>query len=220
MTLYVSLIVEGHSEAEGATERLLQRIWKELLNEPIRLQVLTPPSRCQRDAFTNPKHPEFASKVEEASLKLAQRLRRDQQGRGLLLVLLDAEKDCPAQLAPKLLHEAKAARGDIDITCVLAKQMFENWIVAGASTLAGVNGLPETLPTRPTPEVGSGANWLEKQIRNKDRTKTYKKTVDATKFVSEMDLSECRDTAPSFDKLCRELEARVPPPPPEQPPAE
>ena len=215
MTLYVAPIVEGQTEA-GCVERLLHRIWTELLVAPVRLQVLSP-SRCQRDALLKPAGTELPRKIEEANAKLAQCLRRDQHGRGLLLLLLDAEKDCPAELAPQLLVAAQAVRSDVDITCVLAKSMLENWIVAGASTLAGVNGLPNALPTRDNPEDGSGTAWLEKQLRLQNKTRKYKKTVDAEAFVRAMALQECRTNAPSFDKLCRELEARLQPPPPPQP---
>ncbi|HEY1186120.1 MAG TPA: DUF4276 family protein [Gemmata sp.] len=211
MTLYVSLIVEGHSEAGGAAGRLLHRIWGELLGATVMLRVL-PPSRCKRDSFLNTEHPEFAAKIEEAVLKLGQQLHRDPHGCGMLLVLLDAEADCPATLGPALLAAARGVRSDVDIACVFAKQMFENWIVAGASALEGIHDLPKPLPPRPTPENLSGAGWLDGHLRRQNRARKYKKTVDAEVFVRAMALQECRDTAPSFDKLCRELEARLPPP--------
>ncbi len=99
------------------------------------------------------------------------------------------------------------------MSCVLAKQMLENWIVAGASTLAGVNDLPDPLPARGHFEDHSGAAWLETQLRSQSKSRKYKKTADAEAFIRTMDLQECRDNAPSFDKLCRELQARLPPPP-------
>src|SRR6516162_418666 len=91
--------------------------------------------------------------------------------------------------------------------------MLENWIVAGASTLAGVNGLPDPLPARDQFEGRSGAAWLEAQLRSKNKARKYRKTDDAEVFVRGMALQECQDNAPSFDKLCRELEARLPQPP-------
>src|SRR5205823_1816550 len=106
----------------------------------------------------------------------------------------------------RLLETARRARSDARIACVLAKQMLENWIVAGASTLAGVNGLPDPLPPRDNFEDRSGVHWLEGQLRSKDRARKYKKTVDAKEFVRFVDLSECRQNSPSFDKLCRDLE--------------
>jgi hypothetical protein len=214
VTFYLVPIVEGQTEV-GCVERLLQRVWTELLAPPDRLQVLLA-SRGKRDALINPDHPDFAVKIEEAYAKLARRLRHDSssQSRGMLLLLLDAEKDCPAELGPRLLEAATRIRSDASIACVLAKEMLENWIVAGASTLAGVNDLPNPLPVRDKFEDRSGAAWLDDQLRrnSKSKSRKYKKTVDAGPFVRAMALQECRDNAPSFDKPCRELEARQQPP--------
>ncbi len=209
MTLYVVPIVEGQTEV-GCIERLLQRIWVELLTAPVRLQVL-PASRGKRDALVNPRHADFTAKIEEAYLKLARQLRHDStgQGQGLLLLLLDAETDCPAELGPRLLGAATQFRPDAPVACVLAKRMLENWIVAGASTLAGVNGLPNPLPPRDQFEDRSGVAWLETQLRSQNKARKYKKTADAEVFVRAMDLRECRANAPSFDKLCRELAVRL-----------
>jgi hypothetical protein len=91
--------------------------------------------------------------------------------------------------------------------------MLENWIVAGASTLAGVNGLPDPLPARDQFEDRGGAAWLEAQLRSKNKARKYKKTDDAEVFIRRLALQECRDNAPSFDKLCRVLQARLPAPP-------
>src|SRR5262249_62106764 len=97
--------------------------------------------------------------------------------------------------------------------CVVAKRMLENWIVAGASTLAGVNELPNPLPARDQFEERSGAAGLEAQLRSLNQARKYKKREDTEAFVRAMDLKECRANAPSFAKLCRELQARVSQPP-------
>ena len=218
MTLYIAPIVEGQTEAESI-ERLLHRVWAELLATPDRLQVLTP-SRGNRGSLVHPKRPDLADKIREAHARLAQRLKPDPAGRGMLLLLLDADDDCPAELGPRLLAAAKAARSDADISCVLAKKMLENWLVAGASALAGVNDLPSELPTRDLFEQRSGTAWLDSQLRRKDRKRKYDKTADAKIFVKHFGLQECRDNCPSFDKLCRELEARLAPAPPDPSPPE
>ncbi|VTR92662.1 Uncharacterized protein OS=Candidatus Entotheonella sp. TSY1 GN=ETSY1_21010 PE=4 SV=1: DUF4276 [Gemmata massiliana] len=212
MTLYIAPVVEGHTE-QGCVEGLLYRIWTELLCRPERLQVIEP-FRTHRDSLTHPNGEVLSDTVQKAYLKLRAKTRKDPNAIALLLILLDAEKDCPAALAPRLVSTAKQALPtDAPIACVLAKQMFENWIVAGASALGGVNELPDTLPHRPAPEDCNGAGWLDGQLRIKNKGRKYKKTVDAELFVRSMALQECRDCAPSFDKLCRELEARLPPAP-------
>ena len=207
MTFYIAPIVEGQTEA-GCIERLLHRVWTELLVAPDRLQVL-PPSRGKRDALVAVEEAGFAAKIEEAFAKLSQRLRRDAESRGLVLLLVDAEDDCPAELGPRLLAAAQQHRTDADIACVIAKRMLENWIVAGASALGGVNGLPDVLPACSDVEERGGANWLDRQIRSRNAARKYKKTVDAEAFVKVMALADCRTNAPSFDKLCRELQARI-----------
>jgi hypothetical protein len=220
MTLYIAPVVEGQTE-QGCVERLLHRIWHELLCSPERLQVVEP-FRGHRDSLTHSNGKVLAETVLKASLKLQAASRRDRESQSLLLILLDAEGDCPATLAPRLLKvAAESLPAGTPIACVLAKRMLENWIVAGASTLAGVNGLPDPLPAQSDVEDCSGVGWLTHQLRSKNKTRAYKKTVDAKEFIAKMALQECRDNSLSFDKLCRELESRLPsppPPPPDPPP--
>jgi hypothetical protein len=205
VTLYIAPIVEGQTEV-SCVEPLFHRIWVELLAATDRLQVL-PATRVNRDALVMADQAVRKVKVEEAHVKVARHLRHDPSGRGVLFLLLDAESDCPAKLAPTLLKAAIGIRSDTPIACVLAKRMIENWIVAGASTLGGVNGLPSSLPPRNCFEDLQGARWLETQLRSQDRSRKYKKSKDAKVFVRQMDLAECRGNSPSFAKFCRELEA-------------
>jgi len=137
-------------------------------------------------------------------------MKRDVAAQSLLLILLDAESDCPATLAPRLLSVArKALPADVPVACVLAKRMLENWIVAGASALGGVNDLPDPLPERDQFEDHSGVAWLDEQLRSRNRARKYKKTTDALEFVRAINLQECRANSPSFDKLCRTLESGI-----------
>jgi hypothetical protein len=207
MTLYIAPIVEGHTEAKCA-ERLLQRIWTELLNGPERMQVL-PPLRGKRDSLVHPNRTDLAETIEDAHEILTRRLRHDSSGRGVLLLLLDADEDCPATLAPLLLERARAARSDADIICVLAKRELENWFKAAAASLAGLCGLPNDLSVPANPEEGSGDAWLTRQIQKQARRRKYTKPTDAVELAKRMDLQQCRNHSPSFDKLCRDLEARV-----------
>lgn len=219
MTLFIVPIVEGHTE-QGCVERLLQRVWHELLGQSERLQVVEP-FRGHRDELVHPDGDVLTDTVCEALLKLRAKSKKDAQARSLVLILLDAEDGCPATLTPRLLGTArKAVPADVAVSCVLAKRMLENWIVAGASPLAGVNGLPDPLPPRDRFEDRSGAAWLEEQIRSQNRARKYRKKEDSPAFVRAMALQECRDNAPSFDKLCRELEARRQPPPAQPGPTE
>jgi hypothetical protein len=65
--------------------------------------------------------------------------------------------------------------------------------VAGASTLQGVNGLPDRLRARDQIEDRGGVYGLTKQLRDKNPTSAYKKTVDAAVFFRSVNLIECRE---------------------------
>ena len=211
MTLYIAPIVEGHTE-RVCLERLLHRVWVELLTASDRLQVL-PPSRGNRSSLAKVGHPELELKVNEGGTILRRLLSRDADGRGFVLLLLDADDDCPATLGPQLLTRARVIRSDVDIACVLANRQFENWFKAAAASLAGVGKLPGDLVAVADPESGRGAAWLTEQMKRLDSKSEYKKPGDALMLTQHMNLALCRANSPSFDKLCRELEARVPPPP-------
>ena len=219
MTLYVAPIVEGQTE-QGCVERLLQRIWKELLGGTDRLQVLEP-FRDDRSSLVLLDGEALRETVQKTFEKLKSRTRRDPAARSLLLILLDAEDDCPATMAPRLLQKARESLDPkVGLSCVLATRMLENWIVGGASTLSGTNELPDALPPRDRFEEIHGAKWLDQQLRSRNPRRKYKKTADAEPFVRSMNLEECRTNCPSFDKLCRELERGLSAPPPESAPSQ
>ena len=208
MTIYISPIVEGETE-DKCLEPLLQRIWNEEIQSSMRLQVFSA-IVSKRDQLLSDKHSQLLESVERAAIRLKSKLQRDVGSSGIVLLLLDAETDCPIQLANKLLSRCK--RDDIQLACVLAMKMFENWIVAGASTLAGFNNLPDTLPACVNPEEVHGSVWLDKQMRLKDATRKYRKTDDAREFVRRMNLVDAHNNSRSFRKLCKELRSLLPPP--------
>jgi len=203
MTFFVAPVVEGETEVI-CIEPLLHRIWNEVLARSERLQVVAP-VRGSRPKFVKADDAELADKIREAVITLHGKSKRCPDRRLLVLIVFDADEDCPAQLAPAILQRAIAETSD-SIACVLPKRTLENWFVAGASTLAGIAGLPESLPQRLGCEDSNGEAWLKAQIRSQNPRRTYKKTVDAKELARKMDLPECRRNSPSFDKLCRELE--------------
>lgn len=216
MSVFIAPIVEGHAEVK-AVERLLHRVWNEIVGCPNRLVVLTP-FRPKRDQLLKPDGVVLGGEVQITFLKVQAKTKREPGSTGLVLLLLDAEKECPARLAPRLLQAAMKARADAMISCVLAKKMFENWLVAGAATLHGVNGLPNPLTVPSAVEALGGKSWFEQQLRSVDKTRAYSETIDCPEFVREMDIVAARQSSESFDKLCRELDKLLPPAVPPTPP--
>lgn len=155
MTFHIAAIVEGESESL-CIQILLKRVWKAFVlpkcGEPV--NVLEP-FRSPRASLVKEDDPLLVKRVEEASRRLKQYMRAPGDS-GLILVLLDADDDCPLLLAPRLLARARAARPDMDVDCVLAKRELENWFKAAAESLAGVQGFPTPCPHRPTPRKAQG----------------------------------------------------------------
>lgn len=200
MPLRIQVIVEGQGD-ENAILRLLTKIWAELGGD-----YLEPLRPFRQPQGTLRKEEGLHRAVNAAWIQLS--YRATPQTRKALLLLMDSEGQCPAQLAPKLLGWAKQARSDADIICVLAHPMFETWFAACASSLAGYNDLPADLATPANPEAqGLGKGWLKKHLARK-----YQEPIDQPKFVSKMDIPTCRANSPSFEKLCKELALRLPPP--------
>ena len=121
MTRIVS-IVEGHGELD-AVPILLRRIAAAAL--PAGAVDVRSPIRVDRRKI-----------VKAAELERAVELAARKAGAGgRILILLDAEDDCPAELAPDLLRRARAARGDRAIRVVLAKTEYEAWFLAAADSI-------------------------------------------------------------------------------------
>jgi hypothetical protein len=208
MSVFIAPIVEGHGEVVSVPP-LLHRVWNECCRAPERLEVF-PPSRQSRGLIVHQSGTALGTAVQKSFLQLQQKLKRESGSRGLVLILIDAEGDCPAQLGPKLLATAKVAQANASIACVLANWMFENWLIAGSVTLGGVSGLPNPLPPVPTVEGVRGKSWIDQQLRSVSKNRAYSETIDCVEFVRRMDVQAAR-TADSFDKLCRELEKLIPP---------
>lgn len=192
----LSTIVEGHGEVE-ALPGLVCRIARELQWSGHLL--LNRPLRVHRDRFIrNPA--EFERYVELAA--------RRTRGAGAVLILLDAEEDCPARLGPELRKRARQFRPDVPLAVVMAKRQFEAWFVAAAPSLRGVENLPPSLPPAPDPEsLPNPKQWLAEQMRQK-----YIEPWHQPIFAAHMDLNLAR-RAPSFAKLCRDLARLLPAPP-------
>ena len=198
MLLRVQPIVEGHGE-DGAIRILLVRIWHELLGGA-GIDVLRPFRKPQGTLL---QETGLQATVDAAKIRLDSRTRDG--FRKLVLILIDSEGQCPAQLGPQLLQWARQARSDADIACVMPHPMFETWFAAAAASLAGAHDLPADLKPPADPEGnGLGKGWLKRNLNRK-----YKETVDQPRFTAQMRLDECRLNSPSFDKLCRELRQRL-----------
>lgn len=123
---------------------------------------------------------------------------------GLVLVLLDADEDCPAELGPQLVRRATRARPDRTTRVVLAKAEYEAWFLASAESLAGLRGLPTDLSAPADPEsIRDAKGWLSRHLA---RGASYRPAVHQASLTATFDMAAAR-SAPSFDKLWRDVTA-------------
>ena len=185
----IATIVEGHGEVE-AVPILLRRI-AERLSPDLNVRI-RPPIRVMRDRVL--KAGELERTVELAA--------RQTQPDGCILILLDAENDCPAETAPEVLRRAQAARGDRAIRVVLATSEYETWFLAAADSIAGRHGIYALTEPPADPESIAGAKeWLRQRMPAGRR---YRETLHQPALTAIFDLDAAR-AAPSFDKLWRDV---------------
>src|SRR5438045_2049103 len=121
----IACIVEGYGEVEAAPI-LLRRIVQDL-DPTLLLLIPSPPIRIPPDKLVK------ANELERA-VELAARKNNPP---GAVLILIDADEDCPAVLAPQLLARARKQRSDPPLAVVLAKREYEAWFLAAAVSLRG-----------------------------------------------------------------------------------
>lgn len=183
-------IVEGHGELM-AGPIVLRRIVEAFV--PSRWVQVSKPLRVGRGTIVKPGGLERYARL--AHLRHG--------GDGAVIVLLDADDDCPAALGPQLLDRARNAQPG-PVSVVVAAKEFEAWFLAAARSIAGKRGLPFDLEGPPDPEaVRDAKGWLK--ARRTDGL-TYSPTIDQPALAALFDLKLARANAPSFDKLCRDIE--------------
>ena len=189
MRVCVGCIVEGHGEV-AAVPVLLRRIAAEV--DPALAVHVPPPLRVPRARLV--KTGELERSVELLARQLG--------GQGAILVIVDSDDDCPAQLGPALLERISSTRSDMACAAVLAKTEFEAWFLAAAHSLRGERGLSKDLGPPADPENIRGAKeWLSKRMEG---SRAYSETLDQPALAARFDLVQAR-SAPSFHKCCRDV---------------
>lgn len=184
----VATIVEGDGEVL-ALPILLRRLvgWRSPEHQPDILM----PIRVRRDRFIN--------KSEECERHFKLAAAKCGLG-GWVLVVLDADDDCPAQLATELIARAQSWIPHRRVSIVLAKREFEAWFIAAAQSLDGFRGFVSR-EERTDPELPRDAKgWIKERIAGN----RYGETTDQPAFAARFDLQQAFDGSRSFRKLCSE----------------
>jgi hypothetical protein len=188
--VHFAFVIEGKGEM-AALPLLIRRICNEMLG--IFAVKTARPVRITKSKLVR------AGELERA-IQLAQ---STNESGGPVLVVLDADEDCPATLGPSLKSRALPLVRDHGISIVIPKYEFETWFLTAGESLRGLRGLREELSAPGDPEAVRGAKeWLS---RNMIPGRRYSPTIDQAALVARMDLVAAKSCR-SFDRLCREIE--------------
>lgn len=175
-------IVEGHGEVQ-ALPVLLRRLLHEMEVWEVRVGR---PMRYSRGQL-----------VRETSLKTSVEFARRQADCAAVLVLLDSDGECPAELGPRLHEWAAAAAVPCEV--VIAHREYEAWLLAAVESLRGHGGIREDAEPYPDPEHprGAKAKIVERMLDGR----SYLAKADQAALSAKFSLSDAYLRSRSFRKF-------------------
>lgn len=177
-------IVEGHGETAAVPE-LLRRLQAEAAASGFRIGR---PIRRKR--------PEL---VARDSLQKSVKLALLQPDAEAILVVFDADDDCPRELAPTLAAWAKEVATEIPVAIVMAKREYEAWLLAAVESFRGRAGILATAMSPDDPESVRGAKEaLEQRMA---AGLGYSPSTDQVALTAHMDMSLAYRRSRSFRHL-------------------
>ncbi|MDP8238205.1 MAG: DUF4276 family protein [Candidatus Hatepunaea meridiana] len=183
--------IEGQSE-EGAIPVLLRRFISRIGAYDVQIDK---PWRVKRD--------QIVYKVGVLENKLREALIDRDNVSGVLLIL-DADEDCPKQLGPNLLKRCNKET-HLPVSVILAKKKLECWFLGAKESLRGVRGIKANAVIPDNPE-SLGIGRLE---NNLEAGSYYHKVDDAPAFAARMDIDKAAKNCPSFKRFIRETERLI-----------
>lgn len=177
-------IVEGHGEIDAL---------------PVLLRRLQDEAQSYSVDFGHPIRQRRSQLVQPQALQRAVKLALKQPECCAVLVVFDADDDCPKELARELEGSASEAAGDVPCALVIANREYEAWFLASVESLrrkrsvradATFDGLPE--------ETRDAKGALERLM---DQGASYLETTDQAALSAEFDLGTAYARSRSFRKL-------------------
>jgi hypothetical protein len=182
-------IVEGHGEVP-AVPVLIRRIGA-LMGIPC--APVGVPIRSKRSLL-----------AKEDGMHRAVRVARQQPGCKAILILFDADDDCPAEITPKLIHWAEAAAAPLPCAVVLANREYEAWFLGCLEGLLRDRHSESAVAYENDPEAKRDARGeLEARF---GREFYYVEKEDQPSLTALADLSLVHRRCRSFRKMVKETD--------------
>lgn len=129
-----------------------------------------------------------------------------------ILILLDADRDCPLELALSLAETAKSRRLPVPQVVVCANPHFEVWVVGSLSGEYGekirmVMNIDSTVQAPSDVEtVSNPKGWLQQSL---PKNRKYRETYYQQKLTHYIDIDLVYHQSRSFRRLCHAVEELV-----------
>ena len=120
-----------------------------------------------------------------------------------LMVLIDADGYCPADLGPSLRDRLTDQFSNRLVSVTVADREYESWFIASVESIAEFIGadiavqVPDNIE-----EIVNPKRWLEQNVLKR----RYKETADQASFSSHINVPMARQRSLSFNRFCLELE--------------
>jgi hypothetical protein len=127
---------------------------------------------------------------------------RSRSGATAVLIVLDADEDCAAELAPTLVLRGSTA-SQLPIGVVLPTVEIEAWILAAVESLRDVRGI--RADARPPADVEGVRDAKGALTQRMTGARGYVATDDMPALFAAMDVGLAEMRSPSMAKLVREV---------------
>ena len=125
-------------------------------------------------------------------------------GCGAILILVDADNECPVSLAKRLSQLCDEIGTSCPVQIVCTRRSYESWFLASLDTIKGLHGISDTASlSRDAEDVPNPKDWITDQMPD---GRTYKETTHQAPFSRVIDLDLAHRNSRSFRRLCHAVE--------------
>ena len=134
------------------------------------------------------------------------------EGCDAILVLVDADKECPYKEAMRVATKVSALNLNVPVAVVYAKAEYESWFISNLGAGAGMRirkslGIAwDVVAPQVAEDITGAKGWL---TRNMPRGRAYRETQDQARLTYYIDLNLTHSTSRSFRRLCHAVEELV-----------
>jgi hypothetical protein len=140
--------------------------------------------------------------VKRDTLEQAIKLAKIQTGCRAIVVLLDADDDCPKTVAPNLQQWASRAARPLACSVVVANKEYEGWFLSCIESLRGCRGILTTAISEPNPEnIRDAKGRLEEKML---AGRKYLPPADQAALSAKADWATVHNNCRSFRKFAKE----------------